>query len=1304
MGILKHIVSTKRVCDKHKKLNNNLYRFLLVSFFSMALLLANNAQTTIASFNFDNDILTSWTFGATGLNGDANNQNSWEIGIPNGGRGYNDIPGQKGYIGNPDPSTDNTINNNINFVAGQGLGTSSKKEGVSGHFNNSSEWIQSPTLNCADYYNVSLEYYRWANFEAGYDYGFIEVSNDGTNWNIVYSPTTLQDNGWVKQTIDISKYADRKASVYIRWRSESDGSIFYAGWNIDDIRITGKFNSNNYNSSISAGSFVVPTTISSLIDTYQEKISFGEFKITDAGSGDKLPTIIDTLIIKQGSYNQVSNWKKAITNIYLRNTVTGQEISGVVEDDSIFFTNSSFFTIADGSSNTYQLSFYLEPYLIGTKDNQQFEFVLDYGDVICNPAGSFINSGIYKTGASKLQLSIQATKLTFLVEPEQLVSLNRNLLPNIQVAATDANGNVDINYSGTIILSNSGGLSMTGTSKSTSFGIATFSSTQFTQVGGPVTISTTHTGSGSISNATTAVSVTVQNNLSEVVYFENFDNSGTNGWTSGSNYGSSSWEIGSPQGGRGYSDYFGSRGFIGNADPTEDHTADNSINKVYGQGLGRTSNKEGVSAYFNSSEEWLMSPAIDLTNYYNTQLSFWRWANMEPYYDSAFVEISTDGVNWIDLEHTLYPMDSRWTELTFDIATIADRQSTVYFRWRTISDGSIYYAGWNIDDVKITGINSPVTHWTGTSSSDWNNAANWSNGSVPTRITHVYIDASTPNRPIVSSTAECNEIIIKKNAILEISLSGNLMVFGDVQIETDNFNYGALIDRGTINIYGQGKVSRYITGRQWHYISSPINSSNSTQFGEEVYYYDENKASSNWNKGWVLIENTELKLASGYNMYKFKDCIVSLEGKFNSGNYGVSVTNTNGSEIAEHEGWNLIGNPYPSAIDWDAASGWTKTNINNAIYIWDETQQNYVTYISGVGANGGSNYIPPMQGFFVKVTNPGSGYVGMTNDVRIANTQSKLKSAGSDNEGLKISLSKDTYYDETIIRFEEGAGMNFDIQLDAHKKFSGNSAVPQIFTVTSKGEELAINTLPTNNDYSVLPLNITAAIAGTYLLKFDGVWNIDYTKTVYLEDTENDTLINLLTKNSYSFYTESVINSERFILHIGMPLKVKYTVKNESGNNSKDGAIDLNIYGGSQPLTKINWSNGASTEDLNNLSSGTYIVSITDNANNILIDTIVVTKSTNDALDINDTEESDANSINIFSNDKILNVVSSDLTSPVNRVEVYDLSGKQVYSKAESFFGTATIQLNLTAGIYLVRVNQNNTSVTEKILIKSVRL
>ncbi len=1294
----------KRVGD-HRKINKlvAVKTLLIVTLFQILTTISVSSQSNIYSFNFDNDTLTGWTFDAIGLNGDADKQCSWEIGQPSGGQGYNELI--RRYEGNVDPSDDNTNDNTVNYVAGQGLAKKNKREGYAAYYNNSSEWIQSPELNFSDYYNVKLEYYRWANFEMGYDMAFIEVSADGISWSKVFCPVSLQDTKWVKQTLDISKYADRQSTFFIRWRSESDGSVFYSGWNIDDITISGKNNTNDITSSIVSGNIVGPKFISSTIDTYSEKITIGEFTISDAGSGDNLATIIDSLIITPGSNNSIEDWANAIKFIHISEVTTGEEKIGCIEKNRAYFKNSKFFTIEDGSSRTYSLSFYLKSNLSGANDNEQFEFIIDYSNIVVDPKGSFIGSGEMVTGDSKLILDIQATKLSFIVEPEQLVSVNRKLLPYIKVGATDENGNFDIDFNGSITLSNSGELSMLGNVESTLAGIATFSNCQFTEIGGPVILLTSHNGSSSISNTATSVSITVEDYISDVIYYSNFDNTGLSGWTSGAIYGKDSWETGNPHRGLGYSSLRESRGWVGNADPSVDHSSDNGINNVYGQGLGYSSKKEGVSGYYHNSEEWLMSPEIDLKNYYNTQLSFWRWANVEPFYDSAFVEISIDGNNWIDLSHSLFPADVSWTKVVYDISSIADRQSNVYIRWRLVSDGSIFYSGWNIDDVQITGIYSPVNNWLGTVSSNWNDAENWSTNSVPVRLSSVYINSNTPYRPIVNSTQECTEIIIKKDAILEVDFSGSLTVFGDVKIETDSKNYGSLIDRGELIIYGNSKVSRYLMSDEWHYISSPISNVNSDKFGNNIYYYDEVLASENWLNGWGLAENIVLEDVRGYDVRNTIDNIVNLEGDFNTGDFGITVTNTDGAEIADHEGWNLIGNPYPSAIDWDASSGWTKTNVNDAIYIWDESVQNYVTYIDGVGANGGSRYIPPMQGFFVRVPYPGNGYVGMTNDVRIANTESKLKSTGSATEGIKIKISSSAFSDETIVRFSGEASQNFDHNLDAIKKFSTNKAVPQIYSQTLKGELLAINSYPLDNEYSIIPVYITVASSGEYNLQFDGGWNIDYSQTIYLEDVENDSLIDLRLTNSYSFYAERKIDSKRFLLHVGMPLQIKYTLNNVSVFGAADGEIDLTIIGGIQPLTKVEWSNGIKSEDITGLTAGEYIVTITDAANNIFIDTIAIEQpqelvgvEINNATLNLDTEST--MELKIFSVGSILHIISSDESIPVEMVEVFDISGKLVFQTKEQMFGSITIDLNNLKGIYLTRVRYKDLTETSTIILK----
>ncbi len=94
--------------------------------------------------------------------------------------------------------------------------------------------------------------------------------------------------------------------------------------------------------------------------------------------------------------------------------------------------------------------------------------------------------------------------------------------------------------------------------------------------------------------------------------------------------------------------------------------------------------------------------------------------------------------------------------------------------------------------------------------------------------------------------------------------------------------------------------------------------------------------------------------------------------------YGVTATTRTGSGSPPtyvdtnytDYGWNLVGNPTPSTIDWDASSGWTKTNMDGTIYIWDpaDTVGGYKTW-NGTTGNLGSGKIAPFQAFWVKANN-----------------------------------------------------------------------------------------------------------------------------------------------------------------------------------------------------------------------------------------------------------------------------------------------------------------------------------------------
>ncbi|MEM7293211.1 MAG: adhesin, partial [Pseudomonadota bacterium] len=73
---------------------------------------------------------------------------------------------------------------------------------------------------------------------------------------------------------------------------------------------------------------------------------------------------------------------------------------------------------------------------------------------------------------------------------------------------------------------------------------------------------------------------------------------------------------------------------------------------------------------------------------------------------------------------------------------------------------------------------------------------------------------------------------------------------------------------------------------------------------------------------------------------------------------------------------------------------------------------------------------------------------------------------------------------------------------------------------------------------------------------------------------------------------DCIISAEVTITAIAN-LSLSSSVTNVNCNGEANGRIDLIISNGAPPLI-INWSNGASTEDLTNLPAGTYTVTVTD--------------------------------------------------------------------------------------------------------------
>ena len=129
----------------------------------------------------------------------------------------------------------------------------------------------------------------------------------------------------------------------------------------------------------------------------------------------------------------------------------------------------------------------------------------------------------------------------------------------------------------------------------------------------------------------------------------------------------------------------------------------------------------------------------------------------------------------------------------------------------------------------------------------------------------------------------------------------------------------------------------------------------------------------------------------GYVANMTSSGVVTFSGSLNTGAKSIDVSRTTGQT---KEGFNLVGNPYPSYLDWDNV---TKNNLLTTLWYRTKTAPAPVTgattwifdtYNStgklgtSLGANAVTNLIPPMQAFWVRV-NEGqtSGTFSVTNEI-----------------------------------------------------------------------------------------------------------------------------------------------------------------------------------------------------------------------------------------------------------------------------------------------------------------------------------
>jgi len=494
------------------------------------------------------------------------------------------------------------------------------------------------------------------------------------------------------------------------------------------------------------------------------------------------------------------------------------------------------------------------------------------------------------------------------------------------------------------------------------------------------------------------------------------------------------------------------------------------------------------------------------------------------------------------------------------------------------------------------------------------------NGTTPISFNNIIVDPGSTTT-ITTPGQSLNGILLCNGTF---NANGNLTL-----LSSDSQT--AIIDgSGTGQVNGNVTIQRYLfSGFGYKYLSSPFQAATVSEFSDNMkladpfpafYIYNESSTTS----GWVTYIDPAgvLNPMRGYAV-NFGDTdppiIFDVTGVVNNGSLSTTLFNHNNTYS---QGFNLIGNPYPSPIDWDAPSGWTKINIDNALYYFetsttDQYGGTYVTYADGVSSNGlATNLIPSMQGFFVHVTDgswPVTGTLAMDNSVRVTDLTHPLTKSDNNSRSLirlTAEFSDDTVsVDPLVIYFDEKASDKFDGQLDALKLMNTDFMVPNLYAVGSDGVKLSISALPLISDtlYKV-PLGLKINRDGKIVFKIHDLEGNLADMEISISDIVAKTEKDLLSGKDYRLDLSTGQYDNRFFLNFrnigtGIPdnpagddlfsvycshgiLKLKITTL-----PAAEGTLIISNLTGQVPLIKKYYEPGY--YELNpGLKNGVYIVSL----------------------------------------------------------------------------------------------------------------
>jgi len=458
-------------------------------------------------------------------------------------------------------------------------------------------------------------------------------------------------------------------------------------------------------------------------------------------------------------------------------------------------------------------------------------------------------------------------------------------------------------------------------------------------------------------------------------------------------------------------------------------------------------------------------------------------------------------------------------------------------------------------------------------STEWNGST-WSSG-TPDRSREVTLTSGYDTS--VNGNLEVCSLTINSGVTLTVTSGNHVEIVNNLTVEdtaimniNDDASLVMIDDSGIVTLNGTGiinveKTTTPFEQYDYTYWSSPI--TNATIGGilgswttSRIYSFttanfsdlDADEFDDDGNDWTSVATGASMNLGVGYaamgpvgGSFPRTESVM-FSGEVNNGQIMTSVSlSANGADA--NDDWNLIGNPYPSAISIDDFMT-LNTNLNGTIYLWTHiddisisnpgpdtfnfSTNDYAMYNAtggtGTASVSGSSvptgFVASGQGFFVEAITAGTvefnnsmRSIGYANNLfyRPSTPETNTETA-IEKDRLWLNLTNtDGAFSQILIGFFENATLGNDRLYDGIR-FSGSNYIN--FYSFQDGKKYGIQGRPTFLDSDIVPLGYDANLLGELSIGLSQTEGVLTTSEVYLKDNELNIIHDLRISN-YTFTT-----------------------------------------------------------------------------------------------------------------------------------------------------------------------------------------